>query len=196
MKSFCTWATSDIIDECRQACGGHGYSGYNGFGQGYADWVVNCTWEGDNNILTLSMGRSLIQTAIAVRKGTSVGGASEYLSRHAVLASSRLGERSLEDPAVLIEAWESASSLLLMNAADAYEKELVKFNGNVAAAMEKISQARFETARVHTRLYIIKAFFNRIENSKNSVPANVTDILVKVAILLHCGLLSRILAFS
>lgn len=183
VKSFTTWGASDIIDECRQACGGHGYSGYNGFGQGYADWVVNCTWEGDNNVLTLSMGRSLIQSAIAARNGKPVGNASQYLTRYKELQSARLNGRSLEDPAVLIEAWESASALLLMNAASAYERELAKANGNVAAAMEKVSQQRFETARVHTRLYMIKAFFGRIEKQSSQIPSSVQTILTKLAVL-------------
>lgn len=90
VKAFSTWAASDIIDECRQACGGHGYSGYNGFGQGYNDWVVNCTWEGDNNVLTLSAGRSLIQSAIAARNGKPVGAASQYLTRATELSKNTL----------------------------------------------------------------------------------------------------------
>lgn len=184
VKAFATWAAADIIDECRQACGGHGYSGYNGFGQGYNDWVVNCTWEGDNNILTLSAGRSLIQSAVAARKGKKLGFSSQYLTRYKELAESRLNGRSLEDPAVLIEAWESASAKLLISASLKYEKELNKADGNIAAAMEVVSQQRFETARVHTRQYIIKAFFGRIEKAKKAgTPSNVTDILTKLAIL-------------
>lgn len=184
VKAFSTWAASDIIDECRQACGGHGYSGYNGFGQGYNDWVVNCTWEGDNNILTLSAGRALIQSAIAARKGKSVGAASQYLTRAKELSNSHLNGRSLEDPAVLIEAWEAASARLLMSAGDIYEKELKKANGNVAVAMEKVSQQRFETARVHTRLYMVKAFFGRISKAKeNNVSSNVLETLTNLAIL-------------
>lgn len=184
VKSFCTWAASDIIDECRQACGGHGYSGYNGFGQGYNDWVVNCTWEGDNNILTLSMGRSLIQSAVAASKGKKLGAASEYLNRYDTLKNARLNGRSLEDPKVLVEAWESASSILLMNAAVAYERELKKANGNVTAAMEKVSQQRYETARVHTRLHLIKSFYNRIaEASKQGTKSETIQILTVVATL-------------
>ncbi|ODV60981.1 acyl-CoA oxidase [Ascoidea rubescens DSM 1968] len=63
LKSTCTWFTANLIDECRQACGGHGYSAYAGFGKGYNDWVVQCTWEGDNNILATSAGKSIIKFA-------------------------------------------------------------------------------------------------------------------------------------
>ncbi|CAN3360583.1 acyl-coenzyme A oxidase 3 [Diutina catenulata] len=69
MKSNLTWMTSWCIDECRQACGGHGYSGYNGFGKAFTDWSVQTTWEGDNNILGVHVGKAILRQAAAVQKG-------------------------------------------------------------------------------------------------------------------------------
>ena len=43
LKAFCTWATLETIDRSRQACGGHGYSSYNGFANMYSDFAVHCT---------------------------------------------------------------------------------------------------------------------------------------------------------
>lgn len=40
-----SWLTAEIIDECRQACGGHGYSSYAGLSSLYQDFVVQNTWE-------------------------------------------------------------------------------------------------------------------------------------------------------
>lgn len=68
LKSTCTWKTADLIDECRQSCGGHGYSAYSGFGKGYADHVVQCTWEGDNNILAQNSGRITIQKVLSKKQ--------------------------------------------------------------------------------------------------------------------------------
>ncbi len=45
LKAFCTWTCLDIIDKCRQACGGHGYSSYTGLASMYNDFAVQCTWE-------------------------------------------------------------------------------------------------------------------------------------------------------
>ncbi|EDO17240.1 hypothetical protein Kpol_1035p54 [Vanderwaltozyma polyspora DSM 70294] len=61
LKATNTWLISDLIDELRQTCGGHGYSQYNAFGRGYDDWVVQCTWEGDNNILSLTAAKSILK---------------------------------------------------------------------------------------------------------------------------------------
>ncbi|GEQ71823.1 hypothetical protein JCM33374_g5509 [Metschnikowia sp. JCM 33374] len=65
-KSTATWLTADCIDQCRQSCGGHGYSSYNGFGKAYNDWVVQCTWEGDNSVLAMSVGKPIIRAVKAV----------------------------------------------------------------------------------------------------------------------------------
>ena len=40
--------THNAIEQCRQACGGHGYSKYNALASMAADFAVMCTWEGDN----------------------------------------------------------------------------------------------------------------------------------------------------
>lgn len=61
LKATNTWLISNLIDELRQCCGGHGYSQYNAFGKGYNDWVVQCTWEGDNNILSLTSAKSILK---------------------------------------------------------------------------------------------------------------------------------------
>ncbi|CCD26856.1 acyl-CoA oxidase NDAI_0I02880 [Naumovozyma dairenensis CBS 421] len=61
LKATNTWLISTLIDELRQTCGGHGYSQYNAFGKGYDDWVVQCTWEGDNNILSLTSAKSILK---------------------------------------------------------------------------------------------------------------------------------------
>lgn len=60
-----------------------------------------------------------------------------------------------------------------------FEEHLATVNGNVAQAMELASQQRFESARIHTRLYHITAFFNRIKTSANeSVKPVLTDLAI------------------
>ncbi|CAK9439041.1 uncharacterized protein LODBEIA_P32650 [Lodderomyces beijingensis] len=82
LKSTCTWLAAEGIDQCRQACGGHGYSAYNGFGKAYNDWVVQCTWEGDNNVLGINIGKPLVKHVIAIEDdGKIVKGSSDFLNQ-------------------------------------------------------------------------------------------------------------------
>jgi acyl-CoA oxidase len=45
LKAHTGWLTMKIIEGCRQACGGHGYSAYSGLPSLYQDFVVQTTWE-------------------------------------------------------------------------------------------------------------------------------------------------------
>ncbi|EIE85424.1 hypothetical protein G6F46_009406 [Rhizopus delemar] len=62
LKSLTTTMASDAIEDCRRACGGHGYSLFSGLGQFYQDYLPNVTWEGDNYILTQQTARHLLKT--------------------------------------------------------------------------------------------------------------------------------------
>ncbi|KAI7865503.1 acyl-CoA dehydrogenase/oxidase C-terminal [Spinellus fusiger] len=62
LKSLTTNMAMASIEECRRACGGHGYSNFSGLGQFYQDYLPNVTWEGDNYILTQQTSRYLLKT--------------------------------------------------------------------------------------------------------------------------------------
>jgi acyl-CoA oxidase len=50
-KPVCAWTVRDVIQECREACGGHGYLKYAQLGELRGQNDANCTYEGENNIL-------------------------------------------------------------------------------------------------------------------------------------------------
>ncbi|CAF3712651.1 unnamed protein product [Rotaria sordida] len=58
-KAICTWNTQKACQECREACGGHGYLYASGFGIIRDDNDPSCTFEGDNNVL-LQQGSNYI----------------------------------------------------------------------------------------------------------------------------------------
>lgn len=51
LKAYSSWNAARGITECREICGGLGYSSYNRFGSLRDNNDINTTWEGDSNIL-------------------------------------------------------------------------------------------------------------------------------------------------
>mmetsp|Transcript_3645 Transcript_3645/g.9965 ORF Transcript_3645/g.9965 Transcript_3645/m.9965 type:complete len:707 (+) Transcript_3645:88-2208(+) len=79
LKAFCTWAAYEGLDTCRQCIGGHGYSAYTGLGRMFADFAVQCTWEGDNTVMALQTARYLVSSYEKLQKKEKLNGSVEYL---------------------------------------------------------------------------------------------------------------------
>ncbi|XP_076245022.1 peroxisomal acyl-coenzyme A oxidase 3 isoform X2 [Calliopsis andreniformis] len=50
-KPLCSWTSRDIIQDCRESCGGHGYLRMSRLCDLRAENDANCTYEGENNVL-------------------------------------------------------------------------------------------------------------------------------------------------
>ena len=51
VKPLCSWTSRDILQDCRESCGGHGYLKMSRLGDLRAENDANCTYEGENNVL-------------------------------------------------------------------------------------------------------------------------------------------------
>ncbi|KAL0084990.1 hypothetical protein J3Q64DRAFT_1809703 [Phycomyces blakesleeanus] len=59
-KGLTGWYSSEILEDCRRACGGHAYSSYNAIGSIIGDWGVMTTGGGDNVVLLQQAARHLL----------------------------------------------------------------------------------------------------------------------------------------
>lgn len=129
LKAFCTWNCLSTIEACRQACGGHGYSAYAGLASMYQDFAVQCTWEGDNTILTLQLGRYLISSYRDALNGKKLSPGVGYLNNLNELIGKRCRVKNLEEilsPAVIIEGWKVVCANVVRNAGIEFEECLNK----------------------------------------------------------------------
>ncbi|UPT65465.1 MAG: acyl-CoA dehydrogenase family protein [Sphingobacteriales bacterium JAD_PAG50586_3] len=58
MKAYVTWAVRDILQECREACGGKGYLAENRIAALKNDTEIYTTFEGDNTVLMLLVAKN------------------------------------------------------------------------------------------------------------------------------------------
>ncbi|KAM6176074.1 peroxisomal acyl-coenzyme A oxidase 1 [Erethizon dorsatum] len=80
LKAFTTWIANAGIEECRLACGGHGYSHCSGIPSIYVTFTPACTFEGENTVMMLQTARFLMKSYDQVQSGKLVYGLVSYLN--------------------------------------------------------------------------------------------------------------------
>lgn len=163
LKSTCTWGTAEAIDNCRQACGGHGYSSYSSFGKTYNDWVVQCTWEGDNTVLAISITKPLIKSIIGVLdKGQKVSGSISFLNDAKKYINDDNVITSLDDLTDLTKVVKAIEVLIirLLNQASAVVKAE---NGNYDA----VGTDMVTISKLKAQQFILNEFNQRVKYFDN-----------------------------
>lgn len=176
LKSTNTWLAADCITECRQSCGGHGYSSYNGFGKAYDDWVVQCTWEGDNSVLAMSVGKTLIKNVEDVlTKGKKVGGSVAFLSNAKEyvkdLKREYLTDKDVDSPSKILTALEVLIVRLCHSSL-----ETLKSNGG---DWDAISHTRVLLSKLRAHHYLLQTFIGQLPNADASIKPFL-DVLLRL----------------
>ncbi|CAI2166855.1 3243_t:CDS:2 [Funneliformis geosporum] len=184
LKSLTTTMAVDSIEECRRACGGHGYSSFSGFVKFYQDYLPNTTWEGDNYILTQQTARhtkhfaqfefAYLQLFKTFRKILSSKGAEahafqseknqmayilQYLNdpNHKCTATTNL---DFKNPELQLRAFGHRAAYLIANAVDQIDNHNRTWN-SMLIEINRISRA-------HCQYLMIRNFILAMQNSRQS----------------------------
>ncbi|XP_035690626.1 peroxisomal acyl-coenzyme A oxidase 3-like [Branchiostoma floridae] len=117
-KPLSTWTARDAVQECREACGGHGYLAVNRLGDVRNDNDPNCTYEGDNNVLLQQTSNYLVGLANKLRDGTisSPLHSVDFLSDFPAIIKSTFPASSMQDcldAKVAVDAYKWLTCYLL-----------------------------------------------------------------------------------
>ncbi len=82
-KATSTWDALDVLQECREACGGAGFMTENRLTGLRADLDVYVTFEGDNTVLLQLVGKRLLGDYAAEFKNIDVGGVARFIGTQA-----------------------------------------------------------------------------------------------------------------
>ena len=61
LKVCCSYDSTFGVERLRQSCGGHGYLAAANLGNLFAETAAGCTYEGENSVLLLQVGKMLMK---------------------------------------------------------------------------------------------------------------------------------------
>ena len=128
LKAWTTWNTTRTLQTCREACGGEGYISANRLPALKDDTDIFTTFEGDNTVLMLWIGRNLLTSEEPVASVGSLHGDYQPLfaqRERAMLDEIRAGFEQMARDGVTGHAASSRQQMALFHAAHAYVERVV-----------------------------------------------------------------------
>ncbi|NWY16762.1 ACOX1 oxidase, partial [Aphelocoma coerulescens] len=188
LKAFTSWTANAGIEECRMACGGHGYSRCSGIPDIYVTFTPSCTYEGENTVMMLQTARFLMKSYTQVASGQQVTGMVSYLndlSRQRIQpqhVAARTVTVRINDPTSLVEAYKSRAALLVESAAKNLQAEL-NHRKSKEDAWNRTSVDLVRASEAHCHYVIVKLFTAKLaEVSDAAVRAVLTDLCLLYAL--------------
>ncbi|KAF4797346.1 peroxisomal acyl-coenzyme A oxidase 1 isoform X1 [Turdus rufiventris] len=188
LKAFTSWTANAGIEECRMACGGHGYSRCSGIPDIYVTFTPSCTYEGENTVMMLQTARFLIKSYTQVTSGQQVTGMVSYLndlSRQRIQpqhVAARTVTVRINDPTSLVEAYKSRAAWLVESAAKNLQAEL-NHRRSKEDAWNRTSVDLVRASEAHCHYVIVKLFTAKLaEVSDAAVHAVLTNLCLLYAL--------------
>jgi len=183
LKSWSTRRSTDGIEECRKAMGGHGYSIFSGVADLFATFVPSNTYEGDNFVLAQQVARFLLKQLQNVVKGKQVTSTTaEYLY---TLAEGTDQVFQFEDVSQQILGPEVQLKLFSMRSA-----RLVADLGQQLQSGREWSDLNMECWAInlaHAEYLILKTLIAKVKAVEASEYANLAPTLRAISDLVSCS---------
>lgn len=148
-KPLASWTARDAIQECREACGGHGYFKVNRLGDLRNDNDPNLTYEGDNNVILQQTSNYLLSflETTKERQGQPMEtplGSVEFLGSMNSILQTKFAPSTVEDcmdPNVCLDAYKWLVCHLLKDSNRRLQSQLASGKDSFTARND--SQAYF-----------------------------------------------------
>ncbi|XP_054026689.1 peroxisomal acyl-coenzyme A oxidase 1 isoform X2 [Dryobates pubescens] len=188
LKAFTSWIANAGVEECRMACGGHGYSRCSGIPDIYVTLTPCCTYEGENTVMMLQTARFLVKSYNQVASGQQVTGMVSYLndlSRQRIQpqhVAARAVTVRLNDPASLAEAYKARAARLVEAAAKNLQAEL-NHRKSKEEAWNRTSVDLVRASEAHCHYVVVKLFAAKLSEVSNAaVRAVLTELCLLYAL--------------
>lgn len=171
LKSLCTTIGADGIEECRRACGGHGFSMSSGLPQIYTESMTGFTPEGDNWLLTQQTAKYVY--GVVQGTGEQAGGVSAYLARYEEMLTERCAATNINEMCelpTLLRAYECRAAAEVATAIGNMEMAATSTEESGDAFMQQLVP-HYAVSKAHGLVSVFSAFVASVENMKVDNPA-------------------------
>jgi acyl-CoA oxidase len=192
LKSFTTTVAADGMEDCRKACGGHGYLQCSGLPEMITTYLQNPTVEGDNQMLPQQVVKVLLKLVQGVKSG---GELSEYKtcnsyalvpSIQSILKNDRTelsakSESDMMDLATLLKAFCHRAARLLVEVTSQMHADAVSGKSQHEAWNRSlVVMARF--SRSYSQFLLLQNFVDGIKEERDgSLGIAEVEVLLDLA---------------
>jgi len=195
LKSFTTTVAADGIEDCRKACGGHGFLQCSGLPEMLTSYLQNPTVEGDNHMLPQQVVKVLLKLVQAVQGNDDLSEYDKCDQKHLIPSlqliisgnSKQLDAHNAEDLQklpILIKAFRHRAARLLVEAAQQIQSSVM----DGKTMQQAWNNALVQMART-SRAY---SLFLILQNTASSLDAEVRGSTIQsseVAVVLELAVL-------
>ncbi|KAF1755412.1 hypothetical protein GCK72_021981 [Caenorhabditis remanei] len=165
LKALVTFEVQQGIEQCRLACGGHGYSHASGIPELLAFSCGSCTYEGDNLVLLLQVAKYLMK--VAASEGLNTTGICGYLHKKSQSNVSTLSSHKTYNDHQIVQDFEHATRRVVLQAFNKLKTESAMYKSH--EAWNRCSVELTKAARWHIRLYIVRILLLKVSQAPEDI---------------------------
>ncbi|XP_011193063.1 probable peroxisomal acyl-coenzyme A oxidase 1 [Zeugodacus cucurbitae] len=158
LKASCTYDSSFGIERLRLACGGHGYLASANLGNIFTWATAACTYEGENSVLYLQVGKILLKTWADMLSGKPLMPTMAYLGE---CASWSEFPYWTGDWQCLVQALQYAATNKTRIAGNSYSRRL-ESGLSSPEAFNATGIELTQAAELHGRAFVANTFFEEV----------------------------------
>eukprot|EP00794_Sanderia_malayensis_P014290 gene14290-15777_t len=166
-KPLSTWTARDAIQECREACGGHGYLAVNRLGYLRDHSDPSYTYEGDNNMLLGQTSNYLLAILDAKQNGNRISsplGSVNFLDRYEEILSNGYS-MDITSPEGILKAYDWLVCYLLAQSSKKLNMELASGKDEFTARNDSQVYACRSLALAFIERVVVERFYRKVFQS-------------------------------
>ena len=198
LKSVVSWEVAQGIEQCRLACGGHGYSQASAFPEIYSYAVGGCTYEGENIVMLLQVARylkytctkqltmttqnfrGLMKIVASIRAGTAkLAQLTSYIAEKPSSNRSHFTCVDNVSASDFISDFEHTARAQIFYAYDLLKHNESRFN-TPEEAWNKTGIELCKASRLHVKAYLVRNYFNYVSRCNDPEIRPILDQIGKL----------------